>query len=77
MKELTDYAVINDAVYEKNRNGGYPVVKLAVGTRKKTKKSVMTNRSPIPPKFLHMKPESHWKKKIAVADMKWNVAKAK
>ena len=32
MKELTDYAVINDAVYEKNRNGGYPVVKLAVGT---------------------------------------------
>ena len=28
MKELTDYAVINDAVYEKNRNGGYPVVKL-------------------------------------------------
>lgn len=32
MKELTDFAVINDAVYEKNQNGGYPVVKLAVGT---------------------------------------------
>lgn len=32
MKELTNSAVINDAVYEKNRNGGYPIVKLAVGT---------------------------------------------
>lgn len=32
MKELPDYAVNNDAVYEKNQNGGYPIVKLAVGT---------------------------------------------
>ncbi len=32
MKELTDFAVVNDVVYEKNQNGGYPIVKLAVGT---------------------------------------------
>ena len=32
MKELTDSAAINDAVYEMNFNGGYPCVRLAVGT---------------------------------------------
>lgn len=32
MKELTDSAALNDAVYEMNFNGGYPCVKLAVGT---------------------------------------------
>lgn len=34
MKELTDSAVINDAVYEMNRNGSYPKVKLSVNTVK-------------------------------------------
>lgn len=32
MKELTDNAAINDAVYEMNLNGSYPIVKLAVAT---------------------------------------------
>ena len=32
MKELTDSAVLNDAVYEMNQNGSYPKVKLSVNT---------------------------------------------
>lgn len=32
MKELTDNAVINDAVYEMSLNGSYPIIKLAVAT---------------------------------------------
>lgn len=47
MKELTESVAINDAIYEMNLNGSYPIVKLSVGTVDDKEKDGMVFESEI------------------------------